>query len=180
MRIATLEGEQLAWTYVLAAYEGGLPSASYLGMLADAAEAADAPADYVAALRPAALPLHRAVTSACLGFGAMSTHSADNVTCTVDDEGIARVWLDRPDKLNGLTLPMLRELAATARRLSHDRTLRAVILTGAGRVLQRRSRLRHGDARPARASHAPSSPTSCAARTPSRRRPGRGAGCPCR
>jgi gamma-glutamylcyclotransferase (GGCT)/AIG2-like uncharacterized protein YtfP len=51
VRIATLEGEQLAWTYVLDAYEGGLPSASYLGILADAAEAADAPADYVAALR---------------------------------------------------------------------------------------------------------------------------------
>lgn len=51
VRIATLEGEQLAWTYVLAAYEGGVPSASYLGLLADAAEAADAPADYVAELR---------------------------------------------------------------------------------------------------------------------------------
>jgi hypothetical protein len=51
VRISTLNGEQLAWTYVLAAYEGGLPSASYLGILADAAEAADAPADYVAALR---------------------------------------------------------------------------------------------------------------------------------
>ena len=51
VRIATLVGEQLAYTYVLAAYEGGMPSASYLGVLADAAEAADAPADYVAALR---------------------------------------------------------------------------------------------------------------------------------
>ncbi len=51
VRIAALTGEQLAYTYVLAAYEGGLPSASYLGVLADAAEAADAPADYVAALR---------------------------------------------------------------------------------------------------------------------------------
>jgi gamma-glutamylcyclotransferase (GGCT)/AIG2-like uncharacterized protein YtfP len=51
VRIATLDGEQLAWTYVLAAYEGGLPSASYLGLLAAAAEAADAPADYVASLR---------------------------------------------------------------------------------------------------------------------------------
>ena len=49
--MSTLLGEQLAWTYVLDAYEGGLPSASYLGILADAAEAADAPADYVAALR---------------------------------------------------------------------------------------------------------------------------------
>jgi gamma-glutamylcyclotransferase (GGCT)/AIG2-like uncharacterized protein YtfP len=51
VRISTLQGEQLAWTYVLDAYEGGLPSASYLGILADAAEAADAPSDYVAGLR---------------------------------------------------------------------------------------------------------------------------------
>jgi len=51
VRVSTMNGEQLAWTYVLDAYEGGLPSASYLGILAAAAEAADAPADYVAALR---------------------------------------------------------------------------------------------------------------------------------
>ena len=35
----------------LDAYEGGLPSAVTLGVLADAAEAADAPDDYVAGLR---------------------------------------------------------------------------------------------------------------------------------
>jgi len=51
VRVSTLLGEQLAWVYVLDAYEGGLPSASYLGILAEAAEAADAPEDYVAALR---------------------------------------------------------------------------------------------------------------------------------
>jgi hypothetical protein len=51
IRVSTLLGEQLAWTYVLDAYEGGLPSAGTVGILADAAEAADAPADYVAALR---------------------------------------------------------------------------------------------------------------------------------
>jgi gamma-glutamylcyclotransferase (GGCT)/AIG2-like uncharacterized protein YtfP len=51
VRVSTLLGELLAWTYVLDAYEGGLPSASYLGIIADAAEAADAPADYVKALR---------------------------------------------------------------------------------------------------------------------------------
>jgi gamma-glutamylcyclotransferase (GGCT)/AIG2-like uncharacterized protein YtfP len=51
VRVSTMIGEIVAWTYVLDAYEGGLPSASYLGVLADAAEAADAPADYVAALR---------------------------------------------------------------------------------------------------------------------------------
>ena len=51
VRLDTLVGEQPAWTYVLDAYEGGLPSASYLGILAEAAQAADAPDDYVAALR---------------------------------------------------------------------------------------------------------------------------------
>src|SRR6476661_6394964 len=51
VRVSTMNEEVVAWVYVLDAFEGGLPSASYLGVLADAAEAADAPADYVAALR---------------------------------------------------------------------------------------------------------------------------------
>jgi hypothetical protein len=51
VRVATMAGSNLAWTYVLDAYEGGLPSAGTVGILADAAEAAGAPADYVAALR---------------------------------------------------------------------------------------------------------------------------------
>ncbi len=51
VRVTALAGDTLAWVYVLNAYEGGLPSASYLGLLANAAEAADAPADYVSALR---------------------------------------------------------------------------------------------------------------------------------
>ena len=51
VRVQTLDGEQLAWMYVLNAYEGGLPSARYLGILAEAAEAAGAPNDYVADLR---------------------------------------------------------------------------------------------------------------------------------
>lgn len=51
MRVSTLEGDVVAWTYLLNGYEGGLPSARYLGLMADAAEAAGAPEDYVAALR---------------------------------------------------------------------------------------------------------------------------------
>ena len=51
VRIQTMEGDVPAWIYVLDAYEGGLPSARYLGMLADAAEAGGAPDDYVAELR---------------------------------------------------------------------------------------------------------------------------------
>ena len=51
VRVQTMEGDVAAWIYVLDAYEGGLPSARYLGMLADAAEAGGAPDDYVAELR---------------------------------------------------------------------------------------------------------------------------------
>jgi hypothetical protein len=51
VRVATMTEELVVWTYVLDAFEGGLPSASYVGVLADAAEAASAPDDYVAALR---------------------------------------------------------------------------------------------------------------------------------
>jgi len=51
VRVHTLDGEVLAWLYVLDDYEGGLPSARYLGLIADAAEAAGAPDDYVAELR---------------------------------------------------------------------------------------------------------------------------------
>ncbi len=51
VRVRTDEGNVLAWLYVLNGYEGGLPAPRYVGLLADAAEKAGAPPDYVAALR---------------------------------------------------------------------------------------------------------------------------------
>jgi gamma-glutamylcyclotransferase (GGCT)/AIG2-like uncharacterized protein YtfP len=51
VRVATLDGDVVAWLYVVNAYEGGLPSALYLAAMADAAEVAGAPDDYVADLR---------------------------------------------------------------------------------------------------------------------------------
>ena len=51
VRVQTMGRQELAWIYVLDAYEGGLPSAQYLGVIADAAEAGGAPADYVERLR---------------------------------------------------------------------------------------------------------------------------------
>ena len=51
LRVSTLDGDVLAWTYVLNGYEGGLPSARYLGLIAEAADAAGAPGDYVDELR---------------------------------------------------------------------------------------------------------------------------------
>ena len=51
VRVQTLDGDVVAWTYALDDYEGGLPTARYLGGLADAAEAGGAPHDYVLAMR---------------------------------------------------------------------------------------------------------------------------------
>jgi gamma-glutamylcyclotransferase (GGCT)/AIG2-like uncharacterized protein YtfP len=51
VRVTTVDGDVVAWLYVLNAYEGGLPGARYLGIMADAAEAAGAPEDYVKSLR---------------------------------------------------------------------------------------------------------------------------------
>lgn len=59
LRVQAMDGSVLAWLYVLDAYEGGLPSARYLGVIADAAEAAGAPKDYVDDLR----------TRPCTGIG---------------------------------------------------------------------------------------------------------------
>ena len=50
LRVHTLDGSDVAWVYVLDGYEGGLPSARYLGVLAQAAENSGAPDDYVAEL----------------------------------------------------------------------------------------------------------------------------------
>ncbi|SOD93820.1 gamma-glutamylcyclotransferase family protein [Blastococcus haudaquaticus] len=51
LQVRTLAGDVVAYVYVLDAFEGGLPSARYLGAIADAAEAAGAPVDYVTAMR---------------------------------------------------------------------------------------------------------------------------------
>ncbi len=53
------------------------------------------------------------------------------VTCRVTDR-VAEVRLERPEKRNALTLETLEGLVQTARRLGRDRSLRAVVLTGAG------------------------------------------------
>src|SRR5271154_1958111 len=51
VRVQSLDGDALAWLYVLDAYEGGLPSAQRLSILVDAAVKAGAPADYIDWLR---------------------------------------------------------------------------------------------------------------------------------
>jgi len=51
VRVTTDDGAVSAWIYVVDGFEGGLPSAHYLGVIADAAEEAGAPEDYLLKLR---------------------------------------------------------------------------------------------------------------------------------
>lgn len=51
LSVAVQDGIARAWVYVLNDFEGGLPSARTVGLIADAAEAAGAPEEYVAELR---------------------------------------------------------------------------------------------------------------------------------
>jgi 2-(1,2-epoxy-1,2-dihydrophenyl)acetyl-CoA isomerase len=49
-------------------------------------------------------------------------------------EAIATITLDRPDALNALTVSLKTELLAAFRDVARDRSIRAVVLTGAGRA----------------------------------------------
>ena len=49
-------------------------------------------------------------------------------------DGIATVTLDRPDALNALTIPLKQALIAVFTSLAGDASVRAVVLTGAGRA----------------------------------------------
>ena len=65
-----------------------------------------------------------------------TAHEIDpsRVTITQGADGVAEVRLSRPDKMNALDLPMFRSIAAAARRLLADRSVRAVVLHGEGRA----------------------------------------------
>ncbi|MBW2523780.1 MAG: crotonase/enoyl-CoA hydratase family protein [Deltaproteobacteria bacterium] len=49
------------------------------------------------------------------------------------DGAVAEVKLNRPDKRNGLDLEMFEQLSAAGREVGADKTVRAVILSGAGK-----------------------------------------------
>ncbi len=57
---------------------------------------------------------------------------SDRVTVSVD-AGVADVRLNRPDKINALDPAMFAALAETGERLTSDRSVRAVVLSGQGR-----------------------------------------------
>ena len=70
--------------------------------------------------------------------GSPSAGSAAAVASVLVDvdtgSGVATITLNRPDALNALTVPMKVALLAAFRQVERDRSVRAVILTGAGRA----------------------------------------------
>lgn len=65
--------------------------------------------------------------------GDRATPAFDSIRLDIED-AIATITLDRPDVLNALTVAMKGELLAAFRAVARDRSVRAVVLTGAGRA----------------------------------------------
>ncbi len=61
----------------------------------------------------------------------MSTY--DNLEIDFPEEGIARITLNRPERLNAMTYGLVNDLHEALDKVDNDHAVRAVILTGAGR-----------------------------------------------
>ena len=57
----------------------------------------------------------------------------NTLTLSRDDRGVATLMLNRPEKHNAMSGEMLQELKAAAAALAADRSVRVVVLTGAGK-----------------------------------------------
>ena len=62
------------------------------------------------------------------------TYSYETLSIAVDDDGVAVLILDRPDALNSFTVTMAGELEDFFRAAATDDTIRAIVVTGAGRA----------------------------------------------
>src|SRR5580704_18212537 len=62
------------------------------------------------------------------------TRDFETIQAEVDDSGLGRLTLNRPDRLNAIGATMLQELAEAARWFDSHRELRVVIMSGAGRA----------------------------------------------
>ena len=58
----------------------------------------------------------------------------ETLTCSVDGDGVATLTLDRPDELNAFNVTMARELEDFFLTDALDPSVRAVVVTGAGRA----------------------------------------------
>ncbi|MET0711558.1 MAG: enoyl-CoA hydratase/isomerase family protein, partial [Jiangellaceae bacterium] len=68
-----------------------------------------------------------------------------NGVWSVHDGSVQRIRLDRPQKLNAVDTPMLDELSRRLDEASGDPSVRAVLLTGAGRAFCSGGDLTGGD-----------------------------------
>ncbi len=57
----------------------------------------------------------------------------ESILLSIDD-GVARITLNRPDAANALTVPMSHALMQAAIRCDEDDSVRAIVLTGAGKL----------------------------------------------
>jgi enoyl-CoA hydratase len=64
----------------------------------------------------------------------MTDYYGYSTIATSLDDGILRVTLNRPDRLNALDRPMHKELRTLFERIAHDADVKVVLLTGAGRA----------------------------------------------
>jgi 2-(1,2-epoxy-1,2-dihydrophenyl)acetyl-CoA isomerase len=71
----------------------------------------------------------------------------ENLVC-VREGRVLTVSMNRPAKLNSLSLALLRDLAAAARMIGDDASIRAAVLTGAGRGFCSGADLTDPEARP--------------------------------
>ena len=55
----------------------------------------------------------------------------DRILCEIKDH-VAYVWLNRPEKLNGLDMPMFKSMVKTAKALRKNRDVRVVVLAAKG------------------------------------------------
>jgi len=60
--------------------------------------------------------------------------SFEMVAVSVDPRGVARLTLNRPEAKNAMSQQLMLELAAAARQLVADASVRAIVLTGSGEV----------------------------------------------
>jgi len=54
--------------------------------------------------------------------------------CSVDERGVARMVLNRPDKLNAMNKDFQNEIAEAISRFGRDRKVKIIVVTGAGRA----------------------------------------------
>ena len=56
------------------------------------------------------------------------------INVSIDTRGVARLTLDRPEAKNAMSQQLMNELAAAAKQLAEDESVRVIVLTGAGEV----------------------------------------------